>query len=1064
MSRLEIFCFGPLRINLAGRDIFAQFEADTARALLLYLNLNPGIPLTREMLAALLWPDQPVGTGLHNLRQALFRVRRTLGDIEADNPFLEVTRNSIRIIPTKDIYLDVNEFGQIIQSVRSHVHRRVGACLACIRQYEQAAALYAGEFLQGFFLASSELEDWITIQRENFRAQALEIFYTLAEFYERKEDYEAQAFYAQRQIEAEVWREEAYRQLMRALYARGQRGAALTQYKICARNLAATFGAKPSYETEKLYNHILFGRKIPDIHTSHNLPAQSTPLFGREKEIQRLTVWLSSYRIRLITLVGLGGMGKTRLALAIAQALIGLFENGIWWIPLADLEDLDSAQSDHPLAMIIAARLHIQTANQSDVEHRVLDFLAPKEALLVFDNLELFESEARGFLNKLLETAPKISILATSRQRINMRAEQVFRVDGLSFPARTGKEDAQWKDSQAADQILSFPSIQLFLECARRQQPDFVLEGENLRDAAAICQAVFGMPLAIELAAAHLGVLSIKEILHVFDQNIDQIQDVLADIPPRQRSLRLILDHAWGILNWEEQLALAKFCVFEAGCSLEAAQEVAGLRPDILKSLLEHSLLQLRDTDRVWMHQMVRSYVTGKLHTFQHSDGRMETIQYTTEKNHSQYYLRWVTQLMHQSMISAASSIERIELEFKNIRKAWLWAVENRDVQNLASSLEEFFVAIEGAVWQDEGKSLFLLAADRLRQWLELLIQEEEQDLQLVDTVRITLSRLLARAGALRPACWTAEQTAEPMLLESCKILDQAIRDGNEALRMDCALALHARGQNAYLRGDFRLAEEFSLSSLAQARACRHPVRMIDALNLAASAVEAQGDYRKTRRYLEECAGFLDQIDDPARKARTLHNLGELMLKLNQPGLAENYFSKGLEIARNARILLWEVHCLGGLAQTAEAGGKLDRAEQFYLEANKVNEELNDRTLLLLLSCSLARLYAAKGEDVLAWDLFRQALQVGGEGESPSKILFALREIASFLAKQGRVEKALELLFFASLHPSIEASDLEKAQEHLTALASNQEPSVIKNAQERAQSFTLEEAVLSLLI
>jgi DNA-binding SARP family transcriptional activator len=275
VNRLAISLFGPFRVTLEGNPV-TQFEANTARALLAYLVVDAGTPHHRETLAGLLWPEQAEAMALQNLRQALNRLRGAIGDREADPPFLQITREAVQFNPASDYWLDVAAFTDLLNASRQHRHRQLETCHSCMERLQEAAAVYRGDFLAEFSLKSIFFEEWLVVQREQLHHQAMDLFYQLADCHDRRGEYEQAQHYARRQLTLEPWREEAHRQLMRALALSGHRSAALAQYKTCRRTLAEELGVEPAEETTALYGRIRDGAELSSPSSPappHNLPA-----------------------------------------------------------------------------------------------------------------------------------------------------------------------------------------------------------------------------------------------------------------------------------------------------------------------------------------------------------------------------------------------------------------------------------------------------------------------------------------------------------------------------------------------------------------------------------------------------------------------------------------------------------------------------------------------------------------------------------------------------------------------------------------------------------------------
>ena len=347
MAPLMLHVFGAFQVTLADGST-ARFESDKTCALLVYLAVEADRPHRRDALVGLLWPDEPEQTARHNLRQALFSLRQTIGDPAAQPPYLLITRDEIQFNTASDFALDVATFSAHLAACASHPHSRLDACAVCAPRLQQAVDLYRGKFLQEFFLAdSAEFEEWAVARREALHQRALDALTDLANYTSNTAIWPRRGRCALRQLELDPWREQAHRQLMRVLALEGQRGAAIAQYETCRRVLAEELGVEPSSETRELYERIT-GRRL-ELEVEWRAPPQNfnlqpqppilpislTPFIGRERELADLGRLIADPACRCITLVGPGGIGKTRLALQTASQMHrNDFAHGVAFVPL----------------------------------------------------------------------------------------------------------------------------------------------------------------------------------------------------------------------------------------------------------------------------------------------------------------------------------------------------------------------------------------------------------------------------------------------------------------------------------------------------------------------------------------------------------------------------------------------------------------------------------------------------------------------------------------------------------------------------------------------------------
>jgi len=589
MARLTMSFLGTIQITLAQQPI-SHFRSSNNQGLLVYLALRREQPHPREVLATLFWPEETEADARNNLRQALYQLRKLLGDLDGPTePYLLATRQSIAFNGESDYALDVATFLEAVEA----------------GDLERAVACSQGELLPGFTCDSAQFEDWLRQERQYLHRLALEAMFEVTRDHLQAGRLEAAQTVARKQLGLEPWRERAHRQLMRAYARAGDRGSALAQYHVCREALAEALGVEPATETVTLYEEIRDGRigpqhadevLRPPPRIRHNLPADTTPFIGREIELDQVQHMLTAENGRLVTIVGPGGMGKTRLALAAGSALLESYRDGVFWVDLAPLAGPEE------IGESIAAALDYQAPDKTRaLLPQLLQTLSRQQLLLVLDNYEHLLDGA-GVANDILRECPHLRLLATSRQRLNLASESRYELGGLAVPERATPDDA-----------LGYTAVKLFVDSGRRTRADFALSSDNVADVIRICRLVQGMPLGLVLAAAWLEVLSPGEIAEEIESGLDFLAADLADLPPRQRSMQTVFKRSWEMMSTAEQKVLARLSVFRGGFTREAAEQVAGANLRVLLSLTNKSLLQREAEDgRFTMHELLRQYAAGQ--------------------------------------------------------------------------------------------------------------------------------------------------------------------------------------------------------------------------------------------------------------------------------------------------------------------------------------------------------------------------------------------------------------------------------------------------------------------
>jgi serine/threonine protein kinase len=421
-----------------------------------------------------------------------------------------------------------------------------------------------------------------------------------------------------------------------------------------------------------------------------NLPAQTTPFVGRENELAELKKLISDSANRLVTILAPGGMGKTRLALELARQFLHhtqsklLFENGVYFVDLTPLTSPEHIVQTTAEAVGCAFQQDGRSAMQ-----QLLDYLREKNLLLLMDNFE-HVLDGRSVVQELLQTAPGVKFLATSREKLNLNAESVFILSGMDFPTWESPEDA-----------LEYSAVKLFMQSARRARSDFQLQAEDLPVIARICRQVQGTPLGILLAAAWLETLSPGEIEQEISRSLDFLESEMHDLPERHRSLRAVFEYSWNLLAESERELFARVSVFHGGFTREAVQHILGANLRTLALMVNKSLLR-RDTTsgRYEIHELLRQYAEDKFHQFPDMTAIYDT--------HSRYYLGLITQqtprLKGQGQLEA---IDIIETDFENIRAAWKWAVQQGSAEAVQAAIEPLYLFLITRNRFMDGEELF---------------------------------------------------------------------------------------------------------------------------------------------------------------------------------------------------------------------------------------------------------------------------------------------------------------------------------------------------------------------
>ena len=820
MAPLSISLFGALQIARDEQPL-TGFESLKVRALLAYLAVEADRPHTRGALADLLWPELPHTSARANLRQALANLRAVLHDQAADAPVLLVTRESIQFNRASEHWLDVAVFTGHLSACAAHPHQQ-STPVNHTERLTQAAALYCGAFLDQLSLGdSAPFEEWATLRRASFHQQMLDILVRLSALAEQRGDNEAARGFARRQIALEPWREEAHQQLMRLLWRSGQRSAALAQYEACRHILAAELGVEPATETSALYEQMRGGSPavVKGAAPLHNLAAQKrlTPFIGRTEELAWITGQLEQRHTRLLTLVGPGGVGKTRLAVQAAAALHGTFAHGIWFVNLAPL------QAPELVASAIAQSLGLRESGDRTLSESLKSFLYAQQLLLILDNFE-HVAAAAPLVAELLTEAPGLYVLVTSRRPLHLSAEYEFAVPPLAPPARAGPQDS--------DQISRSDAVQLFVERARAVRPGFSVTHASAASVAELCRRLDGLPLAIELAAARVKLFPPVALLTRLDQRLALLTGGARDLAPRQRTLRSTIDWSHSLLSAGEQILFARLAVFVGGCTLEAAEAICDTGSklpftivDGVSALLDQSMLGqelgIAGEIRLTMLETLCEYALERLT----ASGEVALLRH----RHALYYLARA-EAAEPLFRSTDWSLWRARLmaDHDNLRAALAWSQ--------ASGEHELGLRLVGALrpfWELAGHF------GEGRRWADELLAQGAQELTAPARARV-YARALLTAGVL-----AEEQSAYS---QADKLLDQSavlFRASGDIRVLADALV-----KRAPVVGDLGALSQARLligEAITHYRTLGEQWDLTEALSILGDIAKRQGEYAQAR-------------------------------------------------------------------------------------------------------------------------------------------------------------------------------------------------------------------------
>ena len=1004
-SRLQITLFGEFGLVHAGQPA-PTFSGERPIALLAYLLLHRQTAVSRQHLAFTLWPDSSDSQARANLRNLFYTLRQTLPD--ADN-YLAADAMTLQWRSDADFTLDVADFEAALASAKTAVTDQEK--LSCL---ETAVSLYQGDLLPGNY------DDWIIPRREDLRHAYLDALHQLMRLFENVGDFRAAARYGQRLLQSDPLDEAAYVQLMRLHALSGDRAGVRRLYETCVATLRRELDVEPSPTTQAAYEQLLRQETpvaVPQLEAKPAtaqirplaLPIPATAFIGREAELAHVAELLADPDCRLLTIIGPGGIGKTRLALQTAVGHRPVFADGVAWVAL------NGVQAPEQVAAVVAEALNYRLRGSGQPEAELFHLLADKTLLLVLDNFEHL-LPAADFLTRLLRQTTAVKLLVTSRQPLDLQEEWRFDLGELPLP-ETLTEDALAVNS----------AVQLFVQSARRVSTTFAPAEADFPIIVRICQQVGGMPLGIELAASWVRLLSCAEIAEEIEQSLDFLAVSLRNVPLRHRSLRAVFDHSWQMLASDEQQILLRLSVFQGGFTREAAAQVGGAQLPQLSALVDRSLVQRTDAGRFSLHNVIRQYAAERL--------QADSAAYAdTTRRHGDYYLRWL--LAQADQLRGAGQKEAltaVAADLGNIRTAWQWAAANQQSNLLALAAFPLFYFFELRGLLAEGEALFAQAAEQL---FSSKISASPGMQIAVCAMQSYRSYLGFRQGKMAMAETLLRQTIETLpSLAAPLLLSHAL----------CYLGLLE-----WSLGRFVVAADCLQRSLDLAAAQQDDWGVGTAQVYLGMILHDQGRLDDAREQLTAVRPILKKVGDPRLMANALLISGRINLLLGYLVEAEEQLLACLETTRETadpNSMTYATHYLGMVKQ---AQGDLSAARQFIEQSITLFIDFNDLVGRERALVTLGYLEIACGNYQTAHTHFLTFLRAKERVHSIRYVLAAVVGTAVLQAHAGDAFTALVWTLSVLQHPGVDWETRQRAEALRPELEESLAPQQITAAQQQA--------------
>lgn len=965
----------PLRVETLGHFAVwrgeepvrtAAWERQKAGMLFGILLSRPNHMLRREQIIELLWPDVRGTAGERRLRDTARQLRRFLDVAGIENSHLRAVNDQLLLVPTQDAdvhtaWLDAERFEQL--ALAAEQSSDVGAC-------RRALAHYGGEYLAAWIY-----EDWATERRDALQDRYLAVLRRCATLAQEQGIPDEAEQCLRRILVIDPCDEAAACALMTLLRSLGRFVDGIRVYTMLETALRKELDTEPDPETRRVRDRLAEALRTPPASAvlperpatklRTNVPTAISRFVGRAREQAAVSQLLQASR--LVTLTGIGGVGKTRLAIAVGLSVIDSYQDGMWLADLAALPvQADSART--LVCQTIARVLGVQAAASQPLEQTIQEFLSSRRLLLILDNCEHLILPCSELSRSLLEGCPQLTILTTSREAFGLAEEITWAVPPLSLPeaGRAGP-----------DELARSEAVQLFVIRAQAKQVEFALTTRNARAVAAVCSKLDGIPLALELAAARLSFLSIDQIASRLDDRFGLLSGGGRGVLPRQQTLRAALDWSYALLDEPERVLLRRLSVFAGGCELEAIEVIctgegveATIVLDILGALVNKSLVLAENHEgstRYRLLDTVRQY------------GRVHLAAWGEEEALSDRHLSWYLVLVEraESELRGAKQaywLQRLEADHDNIRAALEWAIQRPATGDRG-------LRLAGAIWQFWYMRNYQIEG---RDWLErVLAADVSGDAELK-------AKALNGAGCLAYIQWEMPQ-AVALLEES---LHQARDAGNNrAIARALTNLASIAGDQARYHDALPLLEE----SVTIFRELGDEANTATALLNTGETLLRLEDTERSAIYVEESLRISRKHGYTLGTAIALSSLASVKRMQGDLEQAAKMADESLELARQIDSHRYIASSLVVRSAIARDQGDTERALAYYREALFLASQIKDEEKIRASIEGVAAAAASATEPVTRAD---------GNALGPARLAYATRLLAATEALVTRAPRS----------------------------------------------------------
>lgn len=926
MSSLEIYLFGAPRVLCDEEPI--KVDTRKATALLIYLAVT-NVAAHRTQLIELLWADYKEERARASLRRTLSSLRKAL-----KHTWLVVEDETIALRQSDDLMVDVRVFRSALWQVKKMGQ---AATLSDIQALERATHLYTADFLGGFQLRDSlPFEEWLLTEAQRLQHELLDALSLLADWYISHNNYHDLIRIAERWQALSPFEDKPIYYLLQAHTHLGNRSRAIQIFEDFEALLRREMEMQPMPETQALYMQLLDGDALPSEgfittltpKTIFRVPPLLKPFVGREHELRFLTERLADPTCRIVTIYSIGGAGKTTLALRLAHLLKPNYQFGIIYVSLENNTDEISLISQ------LATALELQFHDRDSTRDQLLQFLQHKSLLAIIDNFELYNGDVQ-FIIDLLHHTTQTQLVVVSQKPLGIQEEWQLALKGLALPHSYDEKD-----------IRTSAAFQLLVKSIQRLNWAFDPE-VHLQDLATICQFFDGMPLALELVAAHIDDhFDSASFIADLEARIPELTSTYVNVPERHRSLYAVFDYSWQQLEPALQHLLACLAIFVGSFDQEAVSTITGHVSRTLTQLVELGLVKVVDEDRYALPSVLRPYLSTRDLSNDH----------TVLNAYTQYYATLVHELDLNGPEQLAA-LQKIERELPNIINGFNATRKMSRYQRLDLYLDNLFLFFEIRGRYIEGEALFAPAEAAMR---------AQQPMPL--EMQSTYARVLGRLGVFRRHLGALSDAAQH--LQTALGLQENLSDW-----ANLTWTLNQLGVVEAMRGHIEHAEQYFEQSLNSAESLEDELQIAVATANLGIVATRHGDYARAETLHRRSLKIYEHMKNWRLLAYTFNNLGNVYFLQEKLDRAVFHYMKSSEHKETLGDR-WGMACsLMNLGRVELSRQVPQVAIETFQQCLEISQDLGKRIGLVLSHQHLGESYLALGEAETALHHYRLAAE-----------------------------------------------------------------------------------------